>query len=476
MDAATHRVIEHVQGVLKRLHLADTVDRRLLLAVSGGADSMALAYVVSKAIGARRCYALTVDHGFRSESAREAKGVARRMRQLGIPHEIRQLQWGDNNNNADPWIPEIQKLEAVARERRYAAISNVCKDQGIETILTGHHAGDQAETFLLRFLRHSGVYGMGGMSVQAPLPVNVDNLQVVRPLLSIKKKALYGICQSAHIKWYEDASNRDPQFRRNQLRLAIDAHQHRRDSPINVDSLLEMSHIMQQHRSYINAGAEQCLKDFVNFDQRAGTAEIDVEWRANASLRERVLSTLIGWVGAKEHPPELAHIQEMLKATDSKNSSVAGVVSAGVMLLAPKKSRGWLLCRQPPRLGEIPAIQYGSLLDSPTTAVWDNRLKIEIELKGADIPWGIYTLEEAERRWCNRITSHRRWLHRNGKQNKKNISLAPRMVQLSMPVICLGDQPVYALGHVFDNAPANLSISIHMLRDPLAFTREVGVV
>ncbi|KAJ2525708.1 hypothetical protein EV175_007724, partial [Coemansia sp. RSA 1933] len=84
---------------------------------------MALAYIVSQAAGPANCYAVTVDHGFRPESAHEARAVGRYMRELGISHEIRKLRWrsggicdSDNEDTAAALLPPVQKMEEVARE------------------------------------------------------------------------------------------------------------------------------------------------------------------------------------------------------------------------------------------------------------------------------------------------------------------------------------------------------------------------
>ncbi|KAJ2662540.1 hypothetical protein IWW48_001782 [Coemansia sp. RSA 1200] len=138
---------------------------------------MALAYIISRAAGPSNCHAVTVDHGFRPESAQEAQDVGRFMSELGISHEVRKLRWNsdgvNNEDGASSPLPTIHKMEEVARERRYHELGAVCREQGIRAVLTGHHADDQAETFLLRFMRQSGVYGMAGMLAQASFPCTV---------------------------------------------------------------------------------------------------------------------------------------------------------------------------------------------------------------------------------------------------------------------------------------------------------------
>ncbi|KAJ2243311.1 hypothetical protein GGI13_006647 [Coemansia sp. RSA 455] len=462
---------------------------RVVLAISGGADSMALAYAVSRAVGSKKCYALTVDHGFRPESSREAKDVSRLMRHLGITHEIRRLDWDSTGGSKDKIasLPPVQRLEEIARERRYAEIADVCHKHGIGAVLTGHHAGDQAETFLLRLLRQSGVYGMAGMALQTPLtaaapmewPNTTTPAVIVRPLLQFKKDALYDICKTQGIRWHEDASNKDARFRRNQLRQVINARSRDPKSPFNVDSLLRMCDIMQGHREYISQEVGRHLAGSAKFDTSSGTVELVATddgkrglplWAANAAVRERVLAEVVGWVNCKGHPPELAHLQQFSRALDSyyRQPSVAGAVSAaGVTVIPPSSRHGWLFCRQAPRPGEIEPHE-GLTLGS--SVVWDKRLIISTSWPGNQsedsVTWGLYSLDDAMRRWHGQISEHRNQLKRTRKR------LEPHMVQVTQPVVCIriadagGAQtyPVLALGHILENRPASgITIAIRVL-------------
>ncbi|HZD25370.1 MAG TPA: tRNA lysidine(34) synthetase TilS, partial [Alphaproteobacteria bacterium] len=133
----------------------------LAVAVSGGADSLALALLADG--WARRrggvATALTVDHGLRPEAAAEARRVGRWLAARGIPHRI--LRWrGDKPATA---------VQAKARAARYALLADWCRRHGVLHLLTAHHRGDQAETVLMRLAHGSGVDGLAGMARQRRL-------------------------------------------------------------------------------------------------------------------------------------------------------------------------------------------------------------------------------------------------------------------------------------------------------------------
>ncbi|KAJ1727862.1 hypothetical protein LPJ61_004352 [Coemansia biformis] len=472
--ASTAQAIGRTRSLLERLGLAD---KRLLLAVSGGADSMALAYLVGRAIGPEKCYALTVDHGFRPESAREARDVGRFMRDLGIRHETRALSWGpcpetSAAGGASVALPPVQRLEEVARQRRYAEIGRVCRERRIHTVLTGHHAGDQAETFLFRLLRQSGVYGLAGMSVQSALPVGGCQHEasgpapvIVRPLLALDKAALYEICRERGIRWHEDASNSDTRFRRNMLREVIAA-AGEGQSPFSAQALLGVCRAMQGHREYINTEVAGLLAEHARFSADLGVAELAARsgggrrrprWACNPALRERVLASIVGWVNCRDHPPELAHLRQFEQAIAGFYGGERGppapaamAVAASVAMLPPTARRGWLFCRQAPRPAEIPPC-VGLALGS--TALWDGRLAVRVCERPRSahpdaLTWSIHSLHDAMQRWPECIAAHRSACRRGAVPAERL-----HAVQATLPVVSVGagggmlpDTVVHALG------------------------------
>lgn len=194
--------------------------RGLLLAVSGGSDSTALLVIVArwaKRLKKRRkrapkLVAVTIDHGLRAESAREALAVKRLARRLGVPH--RTLHWRGKKPKSG--------LQAAARSARYRLLTQAAARAGCEHILTAHTLDDQAETVLFRLARGSGLTGLAGMAHAVPIPRGEESaIFVVRPLLGVSKARLLATLRAAGVGHSEDPSNSDPRFARTRLRALM---------------------------------------------------------------------------------------------------------------------------------------------------------------------------------------------------------------------------------------------------------------
>ncbi|KAJ2778264.1 hypothetical protein GGI15_004226 [Coemansia interrupta] len=445
----TEKVISHVRRVLHRQRLTN---KRLLLAVSGGADSLALAYVVSRAAGAHNCHAVTVDHGFRASSHDEAMHVRRCMGALGVGHETRRLEWAR--------MPGAARLEEEARMRRYAALAEASRRHGLRAVLTGHHSGDQAETFLLRFLRHSGVYGLAGMREASELPVDsIPAVPLVRPLLGVSKQALVRVCRDAGISWREDASNSDVRFRRNALRKAIS--EAPRGSAIHAAGLLRVCQAMQVHREAVDRGVEGLLRRHVRFDQAVGVAVLDSPvdaYLGNAALAERLVGRLAAWVSGSEHPPELAHVRQLLRAL----SGARPLATAGCLLLPATARHPLVLARQPPRHAELPAVEG---LPLGAVQLWDRRMRVEVRAAGGlAATWGVVAFADALARWPKEMAGHRRGVGEHACGPYAPAALA------AAPVVCVDGRPVFALGRWIDGCglARGLEITVRAARTPPA--------
>jgi tRNA(Ile)-lysidine synthase len=185
----------------------------LVLAVSGGPDSTALLVLAARwRSGLRkgpRLLAVTIDHGLRPESAREARDVKRLARRLGVPH--RTVRWSDRK--------PATGLQEAAREARYRLLVAAAKRAGARHVLTGHTLDDQAETVLFRLTRGSGISGLGAMQRVTA----IGDLILVRPFLDLPKARLVATLVAAGIGFADDPSNRDPRFARPRLRLLMPA-------------------------------------------------------------------------------------------------------------------------------------------------------------------------------------------------------------------------------------------------------------
>ncbi|MDR2770210.1 MAG: tRNA lysidine(34) synthetase TilS [Rickettsiales bacterium] len=203
---------------------------KLALAVSGGADSMALLHWL-KQIGAD-IDALTVDHGLRPESAAEAAAVGAECRRLGIRHET--LEWSGPK-------PETG-IEEAAREARYGLMFDWCRKNGVKILCTAHHADDQIETFFINLSRGSGVYGLSGMRER----LLCGGMVLLRPLLGVPKSELRDFCDRTGVRYFDDPMNEDERFLRVKIRKA------RRMLPISDDRILLAIENLARARDALN--------------------------------------------------------------------------------------------------------------------------------------------------------------------------------------------------------------------------------
>ena len=177
----------------------------LLLAVSGGPDSMALLLLAARLRARLPIHVATVDHGLRPESAGEAALVAALADDLGLPHAI--LAWDG--------IKPLTRIQERARAARYALLADHARVIGASHLLTAHHADDQAETVLMRLGRGSGLAGLAGMRRETPLGAG---LVLLRPLLDVPKADLVALCRVEGVAFIEDSSNCNPAYARARLR------------------------------------------------------------------------------------------------------------------------------------------------------------------------------------------------------------------------------------------------------------------
>lgn len=181
--------------------IGNVAKARIGVAVSGGADSLAL-LLLARDAGADEVAAATVDHGLRPSAAIEAAMVATVAAQFRIPHATLR-----------PSAPIAGSVQAGARAARYALLEAWRQHEALDWVLTAHHADDQAETLLMRLNRGAGVGGLAG--------IRAVNGHVARPLLGWRRDELAAVVAAAGLEPADDPSNRDPRFDRTRMRAAL---------------------------------------------------------------------------------------------------------------------------------------------------------------------------------------------------------------------------------------------------------------
>jgi tRNA(Ile)-lysidine synthase len=185
------------------------------VAVSGGRDSMALLHCLARAAQAQgvEVWALHVHHGLQAQADEWAAFVGRTCKRWAgrdLP-----LQFAMQRLHGKP--ARGQSVEAWARAGRYKALAAMAREAGCDVIALAHHRADQAETFLLQALRGAGAAGLASM----PASAERHGIIWVRPWLEQPREAIEAYVREQRIRFVDDASNADPRFARNRLRLQV---------------------------------------------------------------------------------------------------------------------------------------------------------------------------------------------------------------------------------------------------------------
>jgi tRNA(Ile)-lysidine synthase len=175
-------------------------DGRLLIALSGGLDSVCLLYLLRFGVPGFEVHAAHFDHAMREHSAEDAAWVRGLCHAWDVPLSVARAS-------------HPPRGEAAARQLRYAFLYDVLSGSGADALLTAHHADDQAETVLFRMIRGTGLPGLAG------IPASRGRLR--RPLLPFARTELERFAVAAGLRWREDTSNLDLRYARNRIRHVV---------------------------------------------------------------------------------------------------------------------------------------------------------------------------------------------------------------------------------------------------------------
>ncbi|WP_372887675.1 tRNA lysidine(34) synthetase TilS, partial [Shimia sp.] len=301
-------------GALLGAHFAGHRPAALGLAVSGGGDSMALLHLAAQWARAQgiRVEAATVDHGLRPEAADEARLVAGACAALGLRHQTLGWQGWDGQGN----------LQAEARAARYRLLAGWGRARGLDRILLGHTMDDQAETFLLRLARKSGVDGLAAMRAV----FDRDGQGFGRPLLAARRRELRDYLDRRGLSWCEDPSNQDPRFDRVRMRRALEVL-----APLGIDAPalaatgghLGAARAALDHLARITAHRICRIEHGDVLIDRAGLGA------APQDSRHRLLGAALIWVSGAPHAPRSAALSRLWQAIeDGQDMTLAGCLVA----------------------------------------------------------------------------------------------------------------------------------------------------
>lgn len=263
---------------------------RILVAVSGGSDSLGLLCLLHRYAAACKTpidlLAVTIDHALRPQSAVEARDVGRFCATLGIRHLI------DRWEGAKP----ASGLSAAAREARYERLCRIAGDEQADLIVTGHTLDDQIETVLMRADR-PGSEGSIGLSGMAPSVLVNRSVWLHRPLLTSRRQAIRDRLSEAGIGWVDDPSNTDPRYERARLRA---------DLALGDDEV--RGHLVRisaaaRLREDVSAAAAALLCGSLTLHRGVAAAlSVDV-LQADEAVLMHALAALASMIGGRPHGP-----------------------------------------------------------------------------------------------------------------------------------------------------------------------------
>jgi tRNA(Ile)-lysidine synthase len=289
----------------------------IVLAVSGGPDSIALMWLAARwrrtLARGPRLIAVTVDHGLRAEAAREAREVKRLARALDLPH--RTMRW----TGAKPGTG----LPAAARGARYRLLAQAARASGATHILTAHTRDDQAETLLMRLVRGSGIAGLAAMA----RVTEREGVLLARPFLNVSKSQLVATLTRAKVGFADDPTNRDTHFTRPRIRAVMPVLAAEGGDARNLARLASRLARANAAVEVLVDGAERYL---ALRDRGASASGIEAKiFDANTfaampeEIRLRLLLRAIDRFG-HEGPAELGKVEALLSALDQAVAESVG--------------------------------------------------------------------------------------------------------------------------------------------------------
>lgn len=338
----------------------------VLLAVSGGGDSLALLHLFARwrqlvGVPAVEAIVVTVDHDLRSGSADEARFVAAEATSLCLAHET--LLWAGDKPRTG--------LQNAAREARYRLIlDRARRAAGPVAVLTAHTRDDQAETFLMRLARGSGVDGLAGMAPARTLYTH-PRIELLRPLLDTPGARLRATLHRMGRTWLDDPTNANLDHERPRLRAA---RPHLAAAGLSDAALVRSAARLRRSQAAL-AWATRLLAERALTEQAGAVAHLD---RANfdkapIELRTRLLVLILARYGGIHPRARLTEVERL--ATRIDTGPLAATLGGCRIAADPTVIR---IEREPGRNG-LPH----QLLAPGQTAVWDNRFEVTVVSDGA---------------------------------------------------------------------------------------------
>lgn len=281
-------VIKKFRETVRRLRLVERGDS-IVIGLSGGPDSVVLTHLLKRLEKEYQLqlFAVHINHKLRGrESDQEAVWVKKFCEKLNLPCEVIPLQWVSSKK---------RNLQEVAREKRYEKLFEMAVRFRATKMATAHHADDQFETVLMRFLEGAGLEGLAGippkrtiLPLTPTLSPKGEGVIVVRPLILLTKKEILTYTRSHKLTFMKDSSNKDPKYWRNHLRLKVIPCL-QKEAPQLATEISRMSLKLRDDLDYLNSLAETVYEDQVGREEGARQFPLGPFKKLPSALQARLL-------------------------------------------------------------------------------------------------------------------------------------------------------------------------------------------
>jgi len=283
------------------------INKKYAVAVSGGADSLSLAFLT-------KCFSIInkvdvkfylIDHKLRKNSSSEAKTVVSVLEKFNINCKI--ISW----NGEKPF----SNIQAIARDKRYTLLTNQCKKDKIENLLLGHHIDDLYENFLIRLLRGSGLKGLTSFGETSEYKKNKIN--ILRPLINFEKKRLIYLSSKVFNFFISDLSNLNENFKRIRIRNLIKNLE--KEGLDKKKFRLTINNLKESDRS-INFYVKGNIKKNSKFFEKKNTYLLNQNFFEQPNeIALRSLSFIMKSLSKKDYPPRGKKINQLISKIKSNN-------------------------------------------------------------------------------------------------------------------------------------------------------------
>ena len=313
-------LLKKVKTFIAEHQLLETGDG-IVLAVSGGPDSLCLLYLFNELAKEFKLKIIIahLNHCLRPEGKAEAQGVYRLAKKFKLPFEVEAADVGR--------LKEVLGVgeEEAGRKARYALLVKTAQKYGATKIATGHHLGDQAETVLLNIIRGTSVDGLAGI-----LPKRrYRGFTLIRPLLSITRKEIEAFLESEGLQAYTDSSNLETTYKRNQLRLKLIPHLEKHYNPAIQKNLAGLAALAGRDRKFLQKLARQQYEKLKRPYGLGLVFQVSALNRLPAALKGRVLYFAVNYF----LPAGLIdryHLEALFEATAKNKSGVKLIFPGGL--------------------------------------------------------------------------------------------------------------------------------------------------